>query len=105
MLKPTPPSAVKGLGHNGHSGENGHSGRAGAGDPTPAGPDRPRRNSIFPFLLDLGVVLALFGLVIIRPVYSELAGNVALGAGIILALAALGGWVREARAEYTRTPD
>lgn len=104
-LKQTP-SPVKdrsGSGQNGHTGQNGHAG-PGAGGEAPAGPP-VRRNSIFPFLLDLGVVVGLFGLVIVGPLYNALIGNVVLGLGGLLALAALVGWVREARAEYARTPD
>jgi hypothetical protein len=101
----TPPPAVRRLGgHNGHNGRSHNLG--GAGDPAAgeAGPPA-RRNSIFPFLLDLGVVLALFGLIIIRPIYHALAGDIVLGLGVLLALTALAGWIREARAEYSRLQD
>lgn len=97
-------SGMNGRGHNGHNGHIG-SGRD-PGPETGVPPElQQRRNSLFPFLLDVGVVLALFGLVILRPVHSPLAGDLAIGAGIVLALAALAGWAREAGAEYRRLRD
>lgn len=75
--------------------------------PEPGRPaDLPaRRNSVFPFLLDLGVVTALFGLIIVGPLFSPLAGQVVLGGGVGLAVFALAGWLREARADYRQLPD
>lgn len=101
-----PPAARLGDGApppaNGHTGQNGQAGAPEPGRP----PEFPaRRNSIFPFLVDFGAVLALFGLIIIGPLFSALAGNLVLGAGVVLALTALAGWLREARAEYKQLPD
>lgn len=98
-----PPSEVKPLGSNG-AGQNGH-GRGGPA-PEPGAPElSARRNSPYPLLLDFGVVLALFGLIIVRPVYNPLVGDVAIGLGVVLAVVALLGWIREARAEYARLRD
>ena len=62
--------------------------------PTRRASRRTRRRSIWPFLLDLGVVMALFGLIII--------GRFLIVIGAVLAVVALIGWIREARAEYSR---
>ncbi len=56
-----------------------------------------RRRSVWPFLLDLGVVLALFGLII--------TGRFLIVIGAVLAVVALIGWIREARAEYAALRD
>jgi hypothetical protein len=64
-----------------------------------------KRNSVWPLLLDLGLVAALFGLIILRPLIAEWVGNVAIGAGVVLAIIALVGWIREARADYSRLRD
>jgi hypothetical protein len=79
---------------NGHGNGNGH-----GGDHKPQEPAwrRARRNSIWPFLLDLGVVMALFGLII--------AGRPLIAIGGVLAIVSLAGWIREARAEYARLED
>jgi hypothetical protein len=84
--------------HNGHY----HNGNQSGGPP----PGWPRkRTSVFPFLLDLGLVMAAFGLIILRPLVSELASNVAIIVGLVLAAFALVGWLREARAEYKELSD
>ncbi|MBP7693837.1 MAG: hypothetical protein KA764_18085 [Anaerolineales bacterium] len=101
---PTPPPLVRGRDTSGN-GANGTNGHGGADEPERAPEFPARRNSIFPFLVDLGAVLALFGLIIIKPLYSPLAGNLVLGAGVALVVLALAGWFREARSEYTRLPD
>lgn len=100
-----PPSDIKqigsnGIGHNGHGHGHGHGAEGG-----PAPELTARRNSPYPLLLDFGVVLALFGLIIIRPVYNPLVGDIAIGLGAVLAVVALLGWIREARAEYARLRD
>lgn len=95
----TPPPVVKSTGRNGN-GASGPQGSTGDGQPRPA-----RRNSVFPLLLDFGLVLAAFGLIIVRPVFSPLAGNIAIGVGVVLAVIALVGWIREARGEYLRLQD
>lgn len=100
-----PPSDVKSLGSNG-AGQNGHGRGHGGPAPEPGAPElSARRNSPYPLLLDFGVVLALFGLIIVRPVYSPLVGDAAIGLGVVLAVVALVGWIREARAEYARLRD
>lgn len=91
---------------------NGHYNGGNHNEP-PAGPPpgwahvdtRRKRTSVYPFLLDLGLVLAAFGLIILRPLVSELASNVAIVVGLVLAAVALVGWLREARAEYTELSD
>lgn len=86
---------------------NGHSNGARLND-QPGGPPPgwPRkRTSVYPFLLDLGLVLAAFGLIILRPLVSELASNVAIVVGLALATVALVGWLREAQAEYKELSD
>lgn len=105
MTSTTPPPTKRittnGGGHGRRGASNGHNGHA---SQPPAG--RPaRRTSIFPLMLDFGLVLALFGLIILRPVFSELAGNIAIGVGAVIAVIALVGWLREARADYEKLSD
>ncbi|MDW8326722.1 MAG: hypothetical protein RMK99_09160 [Anaerolineales bacterium] len=88
-------------GHNVHY--NGARLNGQPGGPPPGWPRK--RTSVYPFLLDLGLVLAAFGLIILRPLVSELAGNVAIVIGVALAVVALVGWLREARAEYEELSD
>ncbi len=100
----TPPPVVKSNGVSNGSGASGPQGPLGpAGDGQPLPP--ARRNSVFPLLLDFGLVTAAFGLIIVRPVFSPLAGNVAIVVGVVLAVTALAGWIREARGEYLRLQD
>ena len=56
-----------------------------------------RRNSLWPLLMDLGLVMALFGLII--------TGRFLIAIGGMLFVVALAGWIREARAEYARLED
>jgi hypothetical protein len=96
-------------GGNGHGGSGfGGSGSGGPDDPGTGWPgeapmpDEPerrpaRRRSAWPFLLDLGLALALFDLIILRR------GLVVVGA--VVAVVALAGWIREARADYARLKD
>lgn len=56
-----------------------------------------RRRSVWPFLVDLGLVMALFGLII--------TGRPLIVIGGVLFVFALVGWVREARAEFRNLPD
>ena len=67
----------------------------GAGDQPPPPPKRPR--SYWPFLLDLGLVLALFGLII--------TGRPLMVVGAVIFVVALVGWIREARADYSSLAD
>ena len=98
---------------NGHEHGNGHGsgrgtgpggsgegpGEGGRGEPEAEAPVRfpARRRSVWPFLLDLGVALALFGLII--------TGRFLIVIGAVLAVVALIGWIREARAEYAALRD
>jgi hypothetical protein len=68
----------------------------GDGESAPYVPPAKRR-SYWPFLVDLGLVLALFGLII--------AGRPLIVVGAAIFVVALGGWLREARAEFARLPD
>lgn len=98
----TPPPVVKHTGRNG----NGAASPAGPGGPAEDGQPLPaRRNSIYPLMLDFGLVLAAFGLIIVRPVFSPSAGNVAIVVGAVFAVIALAGWIREVRGEYLRLQD
>ncbi len=90
-------------GHNGHYNYHGS-----VSNPSPGwaqGPRRRKRTSVYPFLLDLGLVLAAFGLIILRPLVSEPASAVAIVVGLVLATVALVGWLREARVDYNELPD
>ena len=51
-----------------------------------------KRRSVWPFLTDRGLVMALFGLII--------AGRPLMAIGAVLFVVALIGWFREARAEF-----
>ncbi|HRF49768.1 MAG TPA: hypothetical protein PLC98_19210 [Anaerolineales bacterium] len=75
-----------------------------------AGPEIPdvptaKRNSIFPFLVDLGAVVALFGLFIGQVLWGGLVGWGMMAGGGTLAVVGLIGWFVEARADYRRMPD
>lgn len=93
-------------GHGNGRGRGTGSGGDGQG-PSDPGRDEPqreapvqfpaRRRSVWPFLLDLGVVLALFGLII--------TGRFLIVIGAVVAVVALIGWIREARAEYAALRD
>jgi hypothetical protein len=97
-----PPAPRAGHGH-GHGNNNGN-GRGGLGGGQ-GGPDDDnadnersphyyrRRRSFWPFVLDLGLVLALFGLII--------TGRPLTVIGAIIFVVALAGWIREARADYS----
>ncbi len=56
-----------------------------------------QRRSVWPFLTDLGLVMALFGLII--------AGRPLMAIGGVVFVVALIGWFREARAEFRSLPD
>jgi hypothetical protein len=97
-LKPRLPERTgSGKPPNGHGngGGNGH-GTGWPGEaPPPKGPQR--RRSIWPFLLDLGLAMALFGLII--------TGRPLIVIGGVIFVVALAGWIREARADYSRLKD
>lgn len=86
-------------GGNGHGHGNGHGNGRGTGwpeeAPAPRGPQR--RRSIWPFVLDLGLAMALFGLII--------TGRPLIVIGGVLFVVALAGWIREARADFSRLKD
>jgi len=92
-------------GNGGHNGSNGHgTGPGGASPGGPAGPEeepyRPptkSRRSIWPFLLDLGLVMMLFGWIII--------GQFLVVIGAVIFVVALTGWIREARTEFSNLRD
>ena len=101
-LMPQPPDHAGNGGHNGHHGHG--TGPGGAGPSGPAGPEeepyRPptkSRRSIWPFLLDLGLVMMLFGWIII--------GQFLVVIGAVIFVVALTGWIREARAEFSGLRD
>ena len=86
-----------GKGLNGHNGHHGH-----PPDPNPM-PDEgvpmpTKRNSIWPFLLDTGLVTMLVSWIIFRN------GPVVV-AGAVLAVVALLNWWREARADFSKLAD
>jgi hypothetical protein len=85
-------------GRNGHGNGHGGNGR-GTGWPGEAPPPRypSRRRSLWPFLLDLGLAMALFGLII--------TGRFLIVIGAVIFIVALIGWIREARADYSRLKD
>jgi hypothetical protein len=101
-LIPSPPDHAGNGGHNGH---NGHGTGLGGGDHN--GPSEPQaepyrpstksRRSIWPFLLDLGLVMMLFGWIII--------GQFLVVIGAVILVVALTGWIREARAEFSSLRD
>jgi len=85
------PYEPNGHGPNGRgSNGNGHS----PGDPDSAPESHPpsRRNSPWPFLLDLGLVIVLLGLIIFR--HNALI--------VVGALVALINWMRDARTDYSQ---
>ena len=92
-------------GNGGHNGHNGHgAGLGSGGDSGPVEPEaepyRPptkSRRSIWPFLLDLGLVMMLFGWIII--------GQFLVVIGAVIFVVALTGWIREARAEFSSLRD
>lgn len=98
-IKQRPPKVGGPNGHNGHNGHSSHNG--GQGDvsgpqPESAPPPAPtKRNSIWPLLMDTGIVTVLMSLIIFRS-----GPFVVLGA--LLAVIALVGWIREARADFSK---
>lgn len=74
-----------------------------AEEETPFVPPAKRR-SYWPFLVDLGLVMALFGLVIGNAA-EQIVGQLLMVAGVFLFIVALFGWIREARAEYSKLRD
>jgi len=103
-LIPKLPDHAGNGGHNGHNGHGGGPGGAGPGGVGPGGPENEpyqpptkSRRSIWPFLLDLGLVMMLFGWIII--------GKFLVVIGAVIFVVALTGWIREARAEFSSLRD
>lgn len=97
-----PPKTVRGTNGNSHPPAGGPEPKRPEGPP----PDWPkRRTSVWPLLLDFGLVLAGFGLIILRPLVGEWPGNIAIAVGVVLFSVALVGWLREARQEYKQLKD
>ena len=91
-----PPSNGRGQGFGGDGGNgNGHS--DGHDEPENPLPLPKRRRSIWPFLLDLGLVMMLFGLIIV--------GRFLIPIGAVVFVVALAGWIREARSDYSGLAD
>jgi hypothetical protein len=96
-----PPANGHGRGQgngNGHGRGGLGGGQGGPGDDDSQDNERSpqyyqRRRSFWPFVLDLGLVLALFGLII--------TGRPLIVIGAIIFVVALAGWIREARADYS----
>ncbi len=100
MTTPTPTQLrpPKTGGPNGPNGHNGH-GADPQPESAPAPPPAPaKRNSIWPFLMDAGIVTVLMSWIIFRS-----GPFVVLGA--LLAVIALVGWIREARADFSKLSD
>ena len=97
-LKPGIPDRTGGGRPPGGSG-NGHGNGHNTGWPEEAPPPQKpqRRRSIWPFLLDLGLAMALFGLII--------TGRPLIVIGGVIFVVSLAGWIREARADFSRLKD
>ena len=95
---PLKPNGHKPPNGNGHHGDGGHSG--GGSDPRPEPLPEKKPRSIWPLLLDLGVVTALVGLIFFGGTRSPL-----IVVGAVLAVVALLGWLRDARAEFRKLSD
>ena len=103
MTTPTPPIKLRPPKIGGPNGHNGHGSHHGGQDDAPqpesAPPPAPtKRNSIWPFLMDAGIVTVLMSWIIFRS-----GPFVVLGA--LLAVIALVGWIREARADFSKLSD
>jgi hypothetical protein len=87
-LSPSKPNVpVKG---NGNGNGDGH-------QHAQPGPLPAKRTSFWPFLMDVGLVLALFGLII--------TGRFLIVIGAVIFVIALLGWLREAREDFSRLSD
>ena len=71
----------------------------------PVDPLPVKRNSIFPLMVDVGAVFALFGLIIGLPLWGSIVGGGMVGVGILIAVTGLTGWLVEARSDFRRMPD
>ena len=91
-----PPSNGHGHG-NGSGGQNGNGDSDGHDEPENAYRPPKKRRSIWPLLLDLGLVMMLFGLIIV--------GRFLIPIGAVVFVVALTGWIREARSDYSGLAD
>jgi hypothetical protein len=94
------PPTTNGNGHGGHhgNGDGDHGGHSGGHEEPDDAPRPPKkRRSIWPFLLDLGLVMMLFGFIII--------GRFLIVIGAVLFVVALTGWIREARSDFSGLAD
>ena len=104
-VKPDPPPRANGHppalgnGGNGHSGHNGNGNGHSDGHEEPEEAPQPpkKRRSIWPFLLDLGLVMMLFGFIIV--------GQFLIPIGAVIFVVALTGWIREARNDFSGLAD
>ena len=94
-----PPSGRPPAGGNGNGGHNGHGHGNSDGHEEPESVPLPpkKRRSIWPLLLDLGLVMMLFGLIIV--------GRFLIPIGAVVFVVALTGWIREARNDYSGLAD
>jgi hypothetical protein len=84
-------------GHNGHNGRNHQPGQPGSNSPE-AFPPPTRRNSFWPFLVDVGIVTMLVSWIILK------IGPLIVVGGFV-AVVALVGWFRDARADFKNLSD
>ena len=90
------PVGGPGNGNGGHNGQgNGNSDGHEEPDSAPLPPKK--RRSIWPLLLDLGLVMMLFGFIIV--------GRFLIPIGAVVFVVALIGWIREARNDYSGLAD
>ncbi len=94
-VKPGGPDKIGGEKPPSNGSGNGH--HTGWPEEAPEPQFPARRRSIWPFLLDLGLAMALFGLII--------TGRPLIVIGGVIFIVALVGWLRDARADYTRLKD
>jgi hypothetical protein len=81
----------------GNGGQNGSGNSDGHDEPEGAFQPPKKRRSIWPLLLDLGLVMMLFGLIIV--------GRFLIPIGAVVFVVALTGWIREARSDFSGLSD
>ena len=100
-VKPAQPARANGhppASGNGRGGHDDGDGRANGHEEPEDAPRPPKkRRSIWPFLLDLGLVMMLFGLIII--------GRFLIVIGAVIFVVSLAGWIREARKDFSGLAD
>jgi hypothetical protein len=97
MTSPTLSPAKADVPANGNG--HGHNGDGHPGEPPPdaLAAGRAKRTSFWPFVMDVGLVMALFGLII--------TGRFLIVIGAVVFVIALLGWLREAREDFARLSD